>query len=192
MKIYACFFHETDRCQEHETAHALLRFVLRQEYGIEDYLLGKNSHGKPFLSSHPDIYINLSHCKGLAVCAAGNAPLGIDCEPIGKMRSGAAKRVCAPIETVQLQNSQDPDLLFTRIWTLKESFVKAVGRGISYPMKNAAFSFDSGHIITNVTGAHFCQYIIAGKYVISGCFAEKSVDSDLNILTNTIFYDHTV
>ncbi|MBO5227240.1 MAG: 4'-phosphopantetheinyl transferase superfamily protein [Ruminococcus sp.] len=192
MKIYACFFHETDRRQEHETAHALLRFVLRQEYGIEEFSLAKNSHGKPFLSSHPHIHINLSHCKGLALCAAGNAPLGIDCEPVSKMRIGAARRVCAPQETEQLQNSDNPDLLFARIWTLKESFVKAVGRGISYPMKNAVFSFNNGHIITNVTGAHFCQYIIAEKYVISGCFAEKSVNFSLNILTNTAFYDYTV
>lgn len=192
MKIYACFFHETDRSQEHETAHALLRFVLRQEYGIEDFSLSKNSHGKPFLSSHPHIYINLSHCRGLAVCAAGNAPLGVDCEPVSKMRSGAARRVCAPPETIQLECSDNPDLLFTRIWTLKESFVKAVGRGISYPMKNAAFCFDKAHIITNVTGAHFCQYIIDGKYVISGCTAEKSGDSEFIFLTNKAFYDYTV
>ncbi len=192
MKLYACFFHETDRSQEHETAHALLRFVLRQEYGIEEYSLGKNSHGKPFLSSHPDIYINLSHCKGLAVCGAGYAPLGIDCEPVSKLRTGAARRVCAPSESEELENSHDPDLSFTRLWTLKESFVKAVGRGISYPMKNAVFSFRNAHIITNVTDAHFCQYIIAGKYVISGCSAEKSGDFDLNILTNTAFYDDIV
>ncbi|MBQ8724632.1 MAG: 4'-phosphopantetheinyl transferase superfamily protein [Oscillospiraceae bacterium] len=190
MKIYACFFHETDRCQEHETAHALLRFVLRQEYGIEDFSLGKNSHGKPFLSSHPDIYINLSHCCGLAVCGAGCAPLGIDCEPVGKMRSGAARRVCAPIETVQLQNSDNQDLLFTRIWTLKESFVKAVGRGISYPMKNAVFSLEDNHILTNVTGAGFCQYIIDGRFVISACSSEKTPDFSIEFLTNTAFYDH--
>ncbi len=184
MKIYARFYHQTSHSQEHDTAHKLLSWVLKHEYGIEEYTLGKNSHGKPYLQSHPAIKVNLSHCKGLAVCAVGGNALGVDCEGIRRLREGVVRRVCTEEETAFLRDSANPDLDFTRLWTLKESFVKAVGRGVSYPMKNAAFAFDNGGIYTNVKGAAFWQYVIADRYIISACAAEPEEECGIFVISN--------
>lgn len=183
MKLYACFFREKDLESQHEAAHRLLRFCLMKEYGIEEYSLGKGRHGKPYLENHPDVKINLSHCKGLAVCGTGNVPLGADCEGIREVRSGVVRRVCTETEKNEIENSSDPALVFTRMWTLKESFVKAVGRGISYPMRNVSFSFDKNNILTNVTGAFFRQYVLDGKYVISLCGAGNEQYVSLEIVS---------
>ncbi len=180
MKIYACFFREGDKAFQHETAHRLLQFALRCEYGIEEYVLTENSHGKPFLESHPEVKFNLSHCKGLAVCALSDSTVGADCEPVRKLRPGVVRRVCAQAETEELLIAVDKDLHFTRLWTLKECFVKAVGRGVSYPMKNAAFSLDGG-ISTNVTGCTFYQYVIGDSWVISACTGENNSQCELFI-----------
>lgn len=172
MKVYACFLKDADSKAQHQKAHMLLDFALKREYDIEKYTLGKRSMGKPFLNEYSDIFINLSHCKGLAVCAVGENALGIDCEGIRKLKSGVVRRVCTEQEALEIENATDHDLCFTRLWTLKESFVKAVGRGISYPMKKAAFSLSENKIYTNVTGADFFQWIIADRYVISLCTAK--------------------
>ncbi|MGN0630818.1 MAG: 4'-phosphopantetheinyl transferase family protein [Ruminococcus sp.] len=182
MKVYACFFKNADFRKQHENAHKLLCFALKREYGIEEYTLGKKSLGKPFLNEYSDIFINLSHCSGLAVCAAGRRALGVDCEGIREVRSGVVRRVCTDSEALEIKNADNPDLAFTRLWTLKESFVKAVGRGISYPMKNAAFSLAGDAIYTNVRGVEFCQWVIADRYVISLCAAMQAGEISLEFV----------
>lgn len=172
MMIYICFYDQTAKEQEHDTAYRLLQLMLEREYDITEYSIGRTSHGKPFLQSHPHIRINLSHCKGMAVCAAGDAALGVDCEGVRGLREGVVRRVCTSAEADMLRCSLSPDLDFTRLWTLKESFVKAVGRGVSYPMRNAEFLMDGSDIRTNITGASFCQYVFADRYVLSLCSAE--------------------
>ncbi len=182
MKLYACFFSES--ASQHETAHKLLGWVLKRKYGITEYTLEKNRHGKPCLSSHPHIRFNLSHCKGMAVCGVGENALGVDCECLRQMRSGVVRRVCAPSEAQELEAAEDPSLPFTRLWTLKESFVKAVGVGISYPMRKAVFSLTEDALNTNITGARFWQYVIDQRYVISACAAEPEPTCALEILTD--------
>ncbi len=183
MKVYACFLGESSSRHQHETAHKLLDFALKKEYGIERYTLGKGSHGKPFLSSCRDIKINLSHCTGLAVCSAGDVTIGVDCEKLRTVRDGVVRRVFTESERLETKSSNNPDLTFTRFWTLKESFVKAVGRGVSYPMKNAVFSFDGSYIYSNIKGACFRQWVILDKYVISLCCAAAECEASLNIIT---------
>lgn len=182
MMIYICFYNQTSKEQEHDCAYRLLQLMLEREYGISEYSIGRTSHGKPYLESHPHIKINLSHCKGMAVCAAGDVTLGVDCEGIRKLREGVVRRVCTPAETDMLRESQSPDLTFTRLWTLKESFVKAVGRGVSYPMKKAEFLFEGDSIITNIKGASFCQYVFGDRLVLSVCSAEEKCKPIIRIV----------
>ncbi len=173
MKLYACFYPYITNSEQHLAAHRLLSFVLKREYGIEEYCLEKNSHGKPLLHSHPHIKINLSHCKGIILCGVSEEPLGVDCECRRELRMGAVKRACSRSEQEEIMSAKDKDLAFTRIWTLKESFVKAIGRGISYPMKNAVFSLENG-VAANIKGAYFYQYVIDNRCVISACSPDKS------------------
>lgn len=179
MKVYVCFFRDYSSQEQHDAAHRLLSLALKREYGIENYTLGKKSHGKPFLNEYPDIKINLSHAKGIAVCSVGKAVSGIDCEQLRTVRTGVVRRVCTDSEAAATYSADNPNLIFTRLWTLKESFVKAVGRGVSYPMKNAEFLFEDENILTNVTGASFMQWVIAEKYIISLCTAGTGEETEL-------------
>lgn len=73
------------------------------------------------------------------MCGVAGEPLGVDAEQIRPLRERVLRRVFAPEEVAAVGESASPDEMFFRFWTLKESFVKAIGIGISYPMQEVRF-----------------------------------------------------
>ncbi len=124
--------------------------------------------GKPYFQDFPDVHFNLSHCKGLAACLLSPYECGVDTERKRPVRERVAARVFSPEEQAALQTAPDPDLFFTQLWTLKESYVKAVGVGISYPMREVSFTFTPDGIRCSKPDAAFWQ-CIEGEFVISVC-----------------------
>lgn len=79
---------------------------------------------------------NLSHCAGIVVCAfAYEREVGIDSENVNSKRriTSIARRFFTPSETKSLLSVPEhaQPLTFSRLWTLKEAYVKARGLGIS-------------------------------------------------------------
>lgn len=146
-----------------DEAHTLLREALaRAGVSVTEYMRGP--HGKPYL---PDgkLFFNLTHCRGLAACMVCGAECGIDAEPFSRpVNSGVARRICAPEELVLTGEPFD----FFRLWTLKESFVKALGTGLSYPLREAAFS-------PGPEGLRFCRdgflfrHFVTDEHLVALC-----------------------
>ena len=79
---------------------------------------------------------NLSHCAGMVVCAfAYGREVGIDSEHVNARRriTSIAKRFFTPAESAALLSLPEEAhaLTFSRLWTLKEAYVKARGLGIA-------------------------------------------------------------
>lgn len=179
--IYRAFFEPgtggNKRETEHEQGLLLLRRALREQYGIDcgdgrkpDLIEG--AHGKPYLREYPQIQFNISHCMGLAVLAIGDCSVGIDVEYVRPYREPLLKRVLSAAELRQMEAAGEAgrEELFFRFWTLKESYVKAVGCGITVPLQDISFQIgDDGGITCEKTGWKFRQWILAGGYVLSAC-----------------------
>ncbi|WP_373264691.1 4'-phosphopantetheinyl transferase family protein [Hungatella hathewayi] len=179
--IYRAFFEPgtggNKRETEHEQGLLLLRRALREQYGIDcgdgrkpDLIEG--AHGKPYLREYPQIQFNISHCMGLAVLAVGDCSVGIDVEYVRPYREPLLKRVLSAAELRQMEAAGEAgrEELFFRFWTLKESYVKAVGCGITVPLQDISFQIgDDGGITCEKTGWKFRQWILAGGYVLSAC-----------------------
>ena len=114
-------------------AGVLLRFALKKHYGLEGASLAfeKNEYGKPALKDYKEIQFNLSHSGNWVVCALSDKAIGVDVEEIKAKNLDIAKRFYAPAEYEWLKNSENPNQLFFTYWTLKESYVKAEGKGMS-------------------------------------------------------------
>lgn len=90
------------------------------------------------------LYFNLSHSGSIAACAIADRPVGLDVqEPCG-CREALTGRFFSPEEQAFLAASADKDRDFCRIWSRKESYVKALGTGISIPL--GAFSVVGEHL----------------------------------------------
>lgn len=165
---------ELNKKEQHTHAHKLLRECLKR-FGVnysESTPIIKGKHGKPSLAEHPEIQYNLSHGDGIAACIVGEKECGIDCERVRTYHVNVVKRVFSEAEKALIENMEESekDLLFFRLWTLKESYIKALGTGLSYPLTKAEFILDGDEIFVHPEGFRFRQYILQnGKFVVSVC-----------------------
>lgn len=122
----------------------LLRTLLGNYLSIEpldiEFWLGP--HDKPELASPvtPRVEFNLSHSGEAALFAfAVGRRVGVDVERIrpGTDVNGLAQQVFTPAEIEKLSSTPErekEDLFFT-LWTQKEAYIKAVGLGLSAPVR---------------------------------------------------------
>ncbi|WP_294584384.1 4'-phosphopantetheinyl transferase superfamily protein, partial [uncultured Ruminococcus sp.] len=94
---------------------------------------------------------------------------GVDCESIRPLRPGVLHRSFSPDESRFVLESPVPDESFFRLWTLKESFVKALGIGISYPLHTAVFALDGETVTAHPDGWQFRQFRLESGHVVSCC-----------------------
>ncbi len=139
-------------------ANAFLRHVLSQYTSIrpEALRISRTDRGKPYLEESP-IKFNMSHADGLVGIAVSSSDVGIDLEMQGRQLRNRgnevklARRYFSEAEAASLEHETDAKArrsLFIRLWTLKEAYVKAVGRGIGTPPGLSSFtlSLDAGDI----------------------------------------------
>jgi len=94
-------------------------------------------NGRPVASEQPPgVRLSLSHSQRLVACATHRYGVGIDIEPGGRQSewTRVAKRWFSPVEQEWLFRANDP-FLFLQVWTLKEAWLKATGRGIAGNLK---------------------------------------------------------
>ncbi len=133
-------------------SYLLLCQGLQQEYGIcqmPDFTYGE--HGKPFLSAHPDIHFNISHCRHAVACALSNQPIGIDIESIRSAKQSVIDYAMNEQESLLIRESDDPDRAFTRLWTQKEALLKYTGQGINESMKDVLLCVSNIELETTET-----------------------------------------
>lgn len=93
--------------------------------------------------------ISISHCSKLVACAVGTpARLGLDIESAGRRKTDFARlaeSVFHPLELAALSSHTGPSLehFFLARWTLKEALAKALGVGLTLPMRQYAFVDDT-------------------------------------------------
>jgi len=112
--------------------YLLLRLGLIEEYDINEPVeFIFESKGKPVLKKYPHIRFNFSHSSGTAACAISKNNIGVDVQQIKTIKDNVAKRVLSAEEYIDFKNTDVPNEYFCEIWTIKESYLKLTGNGIS-------------------------------------------------------------
>ena len=105
---------------------------------LRNLRIAENEHGKPYLPDCPEIRFSLSHSGDRVMCAVSTAEVGCDVEEAGseeadRLRIGYVSR-CLTERERELSLADPAD--FYRIWTLKESFLKLTGKGLTVPLSS--------------------------------------------------------
>ena len=101
--------------------------LLWYRFGDCESRLRKGEWGKPYLAQS-DCHFNLSHSGEYAVLAVGDTALGVDIEKCTEKNLNVARRVFTAPEQAWMREDALPR--FEALWTLKESVMKAVGKGM--------------------------------------------------------------
>ena len=126
----------------------LLEYGLRQrgyslvcDHGFQKLGISRETYGKPYLTGTEQLFFNLSHSGSYAAAVFSDEPVGIDVERVRPADMALAKRFFAAEEYAALRAVSDErdmggrlDREFIRLWTRKESYIKAVGEGIRLPL----------------------------------------------------------
>lgn len=117
----------------------LVRSLLLRFFRLlpEDYRLEKGEFGKPYVSGvGQNIFFNLSHSGDYIVCAFSDKETGVDIERMREAKWLVARRFFHPQEIRKLEVAEKDgcDGLFFMYWSVKESFLKYTGSGLSCPL----------------------------------------------------------
>ena len=132
-------------------SRALLRAVLAcyADLSPADWRFDLNAYGKPRVADclqRPGLHFNVSHTEGLVALAVSGLPdLGLDVEHAGRAvfsLEDLSARYFAPAEQALMAGMGDEAArarMFFDVWTLKESYIKARGTGLSLPLDSFGF-----------------------------------------------------
>jgi 4'-phosphopantetheinyl transferase len=144
----------------YEVSHGVLRVLLSPylKRGPRDVEFTFGRAGKPALRGDSRLRFNMSHSGSLAAYAFTlDCEIGIDIEEVCIMPDlePIAQRYFCGAEAGQLLSIPDEKLrreAFFRCWTRKESYIKAIGAGLSVPLDGfqVTFSPDSAARIVHI------------------------------------------
>jgi 4'-phosphopantetheinyl transferase len=150
-------FHFASDRKSYRITRALLRTVLSRYSTLapQELVFSLHEHGKPHIANEnggaKEISFNLSHTNGaIALAVTRFTPVGIDVENVRSRQApiDLAAHYFTISETLQLEAlplSKRSESFF-ELWTLKESFIKAKGKGLAIPLDHFSFSLRETHI----------------------------------------------
>lgn len=144
-----------------------------------DMVYGERKNGKPYFENAAGIYFNASHSGNYAVCSFSDRQVGCDIETTCQKNLKVAQRYFTDAEKEYIFNSltsgnchcekniihsdmscmeekSDYDELqrFVRLWTIKESYLKWLGCGLTKSLNSFEISIEKNgkiHIFDNDT-----------------------------------------
>jgi len=151
--------------------------------------MGFGENGKPHIENLDNLHFNISHSGHYVVCAVGKAELGIDVERLRKVNINIAERYFSASEIndlLKLDESERTDYFIT-LWTIKESFLKAIGKGLAQNLNSFTVlrSGDSYRLTGNHEAEKFqiATYHLEGGYRMAVCSTELILNPALEYVS---------
>ena len=166
-----------------------------QPYGLCErqmhYALRENE--KPYFQNEPSICFNLSHSDTQVLAAVSDHEVGCDVERIKPIDLQLAKRFFAPEEYTLImaaQTEKEKTLLFYRLWTLKESFIKCTGMGMRLPLNQFSIDLKAEPIQVKCSSFSeqysFAEYSQIPDYCISCCIQGENPKPQLECINDLL------
>ncbi|RED56621.1 4'-phosphopantetheinyl transferase family protein [Cohnella lupini] len=187
-------FREWEDAERVIVADFLVRFLFSRKTGsnINDIVIERDGYGKPFIRNKEQLHFNVSHSGNWVVCAIDNQAVGIDVEQVRPLETEElAMRFFSNEEYQAIVDKPLEQRLesFYDLWTLKESFVKAEGKGLFIPLNSFTIKIRNDRITVKHSNAKednnkyfFKRYLIDEDYRMSACGSTPEFPSRIQYL----------
>ncbi len=181
-RIRADRFHFINDSKRSVCAELLLQYSLFQAVGrLVKRVIVYNEFGKPFMNHMYGFSYNLSHSGKWVAIAYGSTEVGIDIEEIQTGKEDIADKLFTEEEKsfIYTVTGKERTKRFTQIWTLKESYIKYLGTGLSTRLNSFSVNALDG-VVTNQNGKiqkklRLKSYLFDTDYYLSVCSMEEEV-----------------
>ena len=145
----------------------LLTHVLGDNGVAPDLAYGAN--GKPHLAHRPDIHFSITHSDKWVFLAVSDCEIGIDAQMPRRVCPRLAARSTTPEELAWVKADTEPN--FTRLWTMKEAYLKYTGTGLTVPIREVTITVPP---MGGYDAQHECYWILLSyeNVPLSVCSAE--------------------
>ncbi|MFD0589633.1 4'-phosphopantetheinyl transferase family protein [Paenibacillus sp. GCM10027627] len=159
---------------------ALVRAAIVSRLGLsnEHIRFVENEFGKPALCGFEKFQFNISHSGDWVAVFLSDVPIGIDVEEIRPIDTNIAESYMAPAEYEDIMDKNERERLsyFYDLWTLKESYIKAKGEGLSIPLHTFSISIrNDGSIVLDPATEpyYFKTYELEPRYKLAACSSDN-------------------
>ncbi|MCB2311591.1 4'-phosphopantetheinyl transferase superfamily protein [Clostridium tagluense] len=167
----------------------LIRTIIFQELSVRNkhITFEKNEYGKPYMKEHPEFNFNISHSGDFVVCAIDNKPIGIDIEKVKHIEYKEIAKNFFSVRELDYIVKEDLNSQlnkFYEIWTLKESYIKYCGQGLSIPLKSFSIDIDQYENIKVIIDKEhkepvFKRFDIGSEYKMAVCSVNKEISYNI-------------
>ena len=168
----------------HEHGLQLLNTVIKKLYpDLGRYKIVKGENGKPHVAEKPEFHYNISHSRDWTVMAVSGSEIGIDIQYIRPMKSGIEKRFYTRRENLFLESlpANERIVASTKMWTLKEAAVKAIGESLAKRLKELDTIAYDGTWSPIILGQYVYTIPFPDIDYILSCAAAVSIESDYHL-----------
>ncbi|WP_122893738.1 4'-phosphopantetheinyl transferase family protein [Arcobacter peruensis] len=160
----------------------------------KNIVIEKSPMGKPFLKNSKDfknIDFNITHSGDWVACAIDSGGIGIDIEQIKDIDLTDFEEILSTKETDYIDGNLEN---FYQIWTLKESFLKALGVGVYKPLSSFSIQPYDKHYAKVFENDYdeqqwyFYNFKLDEKHFCSICSQSKISKESFNFLEYESFY----
>jgi 4'-phosphopantetheinyl transferase len=198
-KEKAYSYHNNDDVENYIIGRYLLRTELEKITGVKakNIFFDYDANGRPHLRDKiiSKLDFNISHSNKFVTLAMNtDGRIGIDIEKNDPLDLNMMSDVlnAKDLDFIgNMSNNKDYLRKFYKLWTLKESFVKALGCGLQYPVKRLFFVFDEKgtiHIKGNADSGKwfFKTHDVNKQYHLAVCVQDGSIKNDINFIQKYI------
>ena len=156
-------------------AGIIIKKILKEQ-GISEKNLKYSENEKPVADT---LYFNVSHAGDYVVGVSSDCEVGCDIEKIEDAPLEIAERFFYSRESEYIKSAEDKNKAFFILWTLKESYMKMTGKGMSLPL-------DSFEVVPEKQG------FVLGKTSEKPCFFQTmEFDGYIFSVSNETNFDFT-
>lgn len=170
----------------------LARHLLHNATGepLPDKAFTTGEKGKPAQDGFRGIHFNITHSGEWVAVALSSGCVGVDVEKMRKIPEGVARRFFSEAENQWMDSAiteaERKDIFFT-LWTLKESFLKAIGKGLTKSLSSFTI-LQKGYLEFELeqdeenSGFHLYTYPFHEGYKLSACAEDGEFRREVNFI----------